>query len=92
MIFLKRYFFDDLATPNRQMIPANIFWEAFVKSSVIRHSVVFNGHKTSVSLEDEFWNSLKEIAYAHGVTTSKLVAEIDNGRRAECPLSGAKRT
>jgi hypothetical protein len=24
--FLKRYFFDDLATPNRQMILANIFW------------------------------------------------------------------
>ena len=72
------------------MIPANIFWGAVMKSSVIRHSVVFNGHKTSVSLEDEFWNSLKEIAHAHGVTTSKLVAEIDNARQHD-NLSSAVR-
>ena len=61
-----------------------------MKSSVIRHSVVFNGHKTSVSLEDEFWNSLKEIAHTHGVTTSKLVAEIDNARQHD-NLSSAVR-
>ncbi|HEY5444686.1 MAG TPA: ribbon-helix-helix domain-containing protein [Pyrinomonadaceae bacterium] len=61
-----------------------------MKSSVIRHSVVFNGHKTSVSLEDEFWNSLKEIAHAHGVTTSKLIAEIDNARQHD-NLSSAVR-
>jgi hypothetical protein len=59
-----------------------------MKSSVIRHSVVFNGHKTSVSLEDEFWNSLKEIAHAHGVTTSKLVAEIDNAPARQPFFSG----
>ena len=52
-----------------------------MKSSVIKRSVVFNGHKTSVSLEDAFWNSLKEIAHAHGMTVSKLVAEIDNARQ-----------
>ena len=57
------------------------FLEAFMKSSVIKRSVVFNGHKTSVSLEDAFWNSLKEIAHTHGVTMSKLVAEIDNARQ-----------
>jgi predicted DNA-binding ribbon-helix-helix protein len=48
---------------------------------VIKRSVVFNGHKTSVSLEDAFWNSLKEIADAHGATLSKLVAEIDSARQ-----------
>ena len=52
-----------------------------MKSSVIKRSVVFNGHKTSVSLEDAFWNSLKEIANTHGVTLSKLVAEIDKARQ-----------
>ena len=52
-----------------------------MKSSVIKRSVVFNGHKTSVSLEDAFWNSLKEIAHTHGVTLSKLVAEIDKARQ-----------
>ena len=52
-----------------------------MKSSIIKRSVVFNGHKTSISLEDAFWNSLKEIADAHGATLSKLVAEIDSARQ-----------
>ena len=51
-----------------------------MKSSVIRHSVVFNGHKTSVSLEDEFWKALKEIAAGRGETVSNLVAAIDTDR------------
>jgi predicted DNA-binding ribbon-helix-helix protein len=33
-----------------------------VKSSVSKRSIVIAGHKTSVSLEDEFWKSLKEFA------------------------------
>ena len=52
-----------------------------MKSSVIKRSVVFNGHKTSARHKDAFWNSLKEIAHTHGVTMSKLVAEIDNARQ-----------
>ena len=52
-----------------------------MKSLVVKRSVVFDGHKTSISLEDAFWNSLEEIAHTHGVTTSKLVAEIDNARQ-----------
>ena len=52
-----------------------------MKSSVVKRSIVVAGHKTSVSLEDAFWNSLKEIAIAHGVTLSKLVAEIDKARQ-----------
>ena len=35
------------------------------------------GRKTSVSLEDEFWNSLKEIAVEGGMTLAELVAAID---------------
>ena len=63
------------------MIPANIFWGRFMKSSVVKRSVVCDGHKTSVSLEDAFWSSLKEIAHTHGVPVSKLVAQIDNARQ-----------
>jgi hypothetical protein len=33
-----------------------------MNSTVIKRSIVVAGHKTSVSLEDEFWNALKEIA------------------------------
>jgi len=39
------------------------------------------GHKTSISLEDEFWNSLKEIARERGMTFAALVAAIDADRQ-----------
>ena len=41
--------------------------EATVKSSVIKRSVVIGGHKTTISLEEQFWSILKEIAQAQGV-------------------------
>ncbi|MGA8944452.1 MAG: ribbon-helix-helix domain-containing protein, partial [Pseudolabrys sp.] len=40
--------------------------EHIKKSAVIKRSIIINGHKTSVSLEDEFWHGLREIAdYDH---------------------------
>ncbi len=51
-----------------------------MKSPVIKRSVNLAGHKTSVSLESGFWESLKEIAVARGRTLSDLIAEIDKGR------------
>lgn len=52
-----------------------------MKSGIVKRSVIVDGHKTSVSLEDQFWNDLKAIARAHGATLSKMVSEIDNARR-----------
>src|SRR5262245_32714482 len=52
-----------------------------VKSSVSKRSIVIAAHKTSVSLEDEFWNSLKEIAVERGMTLGALVAAIDANRQ-----------
>jgi predicted DNA-binding ribbon-helix-helix protein len=51
-----------------------------VKSSVSKRSIVVAGHKTSVSLEDEFWKSLKEIAGQRGMTLQELVGAIDGDR------------
>ena len=51
-------------------------------SSVIKRSIVIDGHKTSVSLEDEFWNGLKEIALTQQVAVSELVSQIDDGRES----------
>jgi len=51
-----------------------------VKSSVPKRSVFFAGYKTSVSLEDKFWDSLKEIAVERGMTLGALVAAIDADR------------
>jgi RNA-directed DNA polymerase len=52
-----------------------------MKSSVLKRSIVIAGHKTSVSLEGEFWDSLKEIAGERGMTLGALVAAIDANRR-----------
>lgn len=39
------------------------------------------GHKTSVSLEEEFWHAVKEIFGFRNITVSELVAEIDSNRQ-----------
>jgi predicted DNA-binding ribbon-helix-helix protein len=46
------------------------------KSLVIKRSIVVAGHKTSVSLEDDFWDALKEIARVNRVTLSDLVGSL----------------
>jgi predicted DNA-binding ribbon-helix-helix protein len=53
-----------------------------MKSPVVKRSIVIAGHKTSVSLEDAFWTSLKEIAGHRDITLSDMVASIDTGRSA----------
>jgi predicted DNA-binding ribbon-helix-helix protein len=47
----------------------------------VKRSIVVGGHKTSVSLEEAFWSSMKEISQARGVTLSDLVGEIDANRQ-----------
>ncbi len=52
-----------------------------MKSGIAKRSIVIDGHKTSVSLEDAFWSTLKEIAHARSQTLSQMVAAIDNERQ-----------
>ena len=52
-----------------------------MKSPVVKRSIVVAGHKTSVSLEDAFWQALKEIASERDLTLSELVAVVDTDRR-----------
>jgi predicted DNA-binding ribbon-helix-helix protein len=52
-----------------------------MNSLVIKRSVIIADHKTSVSLEDAFWQALKEIALVRGTTLSNLVTSIDVGRK-----------
>jgi predicted DNA-binding ribbon-helix-helix protein len=51
-----------------------------MKSPVVKRSIVVAGHKTSVSLEEAFWNGMKEISHERSVTLSELVGEIDTNR------------
>ena len=62
-----------------------------MKSSVPKRSIVIAGHKTSVTLEDAFWNLLKEIANERDETLSGLVAKIDEDRQRDRNLSSAIR-
>src|SRR5262245_66585836 len=54
--------------------------DIMMKSSIVKHSIVIHGHKTSVSLEDAFWNLLMEIANERDETARDLVAKIDKDR------------
>ncbi|HEY9079434.1 ribbon-helix-helix domain-containing protein [Magnetovibrio sp.] len=45
-----------------------------------KHSVLLNGHQTSVSLEDAFWHGLNAIAKRRGMSVNKLVTELDHAR------------
>jgi predicted DNA-binding ribbon-helix-helix protein len=61
-----------------------------MKSAVIKRSIVLDGHKTSVSLENEFWDGLREIVSRENTTLSTLVGQIDQ-ERDSCNLSSAIR-
>lgn len=47
------------------------------------------GHRTSVSLEPEFWDALKEVAASKSRSINGLITEIDRGRTTN--LSSALR-
>jgi predicted DNA-binding ribbon-helix-helix protein len=49
-------------------------------TAVIKRSIFINGHKTSVSLEDEFWRGLHEVARLNNVPVPRLVEQIDQER------------
>jgi len=56
----------------------------------IKRSLTLLGHRTSVSLEDIFWDEFRRIAATEGKTINGLAAEIDK-RRADIGLASAIR-
>ena len=46
--------------------------------SLQKKSFTIGNHRTSISLEPEFWDALELKAYEHDVSLSKLVLKIDN--------------
>ena len=59
-------------------------------SSIVKRSIAVSGHKTSVSLEEEFWKGLREIAGERNAKISDLVASI-KANRSESNLSSGIR-
>lgn len=48
--------------------------------ALIKQSMRINGHRTSIALEQEFWDAVSAIAKARGLTRPKLIDEIDQAR------------
>jgi predicted DNA-binding ribbon-helix-helix protein len=56
---------------------------------IVKRSVVIAGHRTSVSLEEAFWQELKLLADRRSISLNQLVGEIDGKRQGN--LSSALR-
>jgi predicted DNA-binding ribbon-helix-helix protein len=59
-------------------------------SNLIKRSIIIRGHKTSISLENIFWEALKTIAIGRRQSISALVGEIEQ-QRDTSNLSSATR-
>jgi predicted DNA-binding ribbon-helix-helix protein len=51
-----------------------------MSAGVVKRSVAISGHRTSVSLEEPFWQALREIAQARGISVQALIGQIDSAR------------
>lgn len=56
-----------------------------------KHSLTLKGHRTSVTLEPEFWNAFREIAAKEGKPINALASEIDLKRGSDVGLASAIR-
>jgi predicted DNA-binding ribbon-helix-helix protein len=61
-----------------------------MKSLIVKRSIVIRKRKTSVSLEDFFWKSLKEIAESRNQNLYQLIGEIDGKRKFANLSSGIR--
>jgi predicted DNA-binding ribbon-helix-helix protein len=57
----------------------------------VKHSLTLRGHRTSVSLESEFWQAFRQIAEAQDKTINALAIEIDEARTTDAGLASAIR-
>lgn len=57
----------------------------------VKRSLTLRGHRTSVSLEDAFWQAFREIAREDGKGINELAVEIDETRAPDVGLASAIR-
>jgi predicted DNA-binding ribbon-helix-helix protein len=61
-----------------------------MQSTIVKHSIVIKGRKTSISLEDAFWAAFKRIAAEQKLTPSELAADV-SAKQKKGNLSSAIR-
>jgi predicted DNA-binding ribbon-helix-helix protein len=57
----------------------------------VKHSLTLKGHRTSVSLEQAFWDAFRKVATTRGQSLNELAAEIDASRAGDVGLASAIR-
>lgn len=57
----------------------------------VKRSLTLRGHRTSVSLEDAFWQAFRDMAQARGLGLNQLAVEIDEARGPDTGLATAIR-
>ncbi len=60
-------------------------------STIVKRSVLVQGHKTSISLEQPFWNGLKDIAASRRQPLTAVLQRVDLDRQDNSNLSSAVR-
>ena len=60
-------------------------------SRPIKRSLTLRGHRTSVSLEDDFWRAFRDIAEDKNIPINALAAQIDAERDLDAGLATAIR-
>lgn len=60
-------------------------------STIKKRSVSLHGHRTSFSIEDEFFQILETMAKSQAIPLARLVANIDEARGSNSNLSSALR-
>jgi predicted DNA-binding ribbon-helix-helix protein len=63
----------------------------FMTAGPAKHSLTLRGHRTSVSLEPEFWAAFRDLAAEEGIGINALAARIDDGRAPDIGLASAIR-
>ncbi|MEW4458311.1 ribbon-helix-helix domain-containing protein [Roseibium algicola] len=59
--------------------------------ALLKRSLSLHGHRTSLALEPEFWDVVDAYADAANKSLAGLIAEIDDNRDPDDPLSSAVR-
>jgi predicted DNA-binding ribbon-helix-helix protein len=58
----------------------DVAWQTPEAGEIRKRSVLIAGHRTSVSVENAFWNVLLAIAKARGISANQLITKIDRER------------
>ena len=64
---------------------------ADMRTRPVKRSLTLHGHRTSVSLEDAFWQEFRRISEARGVSVNELAGLVDAERGMESGLASAIR-